>query len=170
VRNFIVPVALVTALSVLPAYAAERGGAERGGGAERAEGGGAAERGEERTSAPRTETQAEPRGYKRLERPSGAEARPRELDRHTLNHNYNAARTFHIGPYHAPAGWEYTRWQYGQALPVEFWAEQYRLPEYWLFGLDLPPVGYEWVRYGSDALLVSMTNGEIIQSTYGLFP
>ncbi len=31
------------------------------------------------------------------------------------------------------------------------------------------PVGYEWVRDGSDALLITTGNGEILQVEYGVF-
>ncbi|NWN22978.1 RcnB family protein, partial [Escherichia coli] len=50
-----------------------------------------------------------------------------------------------------------------------FWAQNYWLTDYWLFGLDVPPLGYEWVRYGPDALLVNITTGEVIQVVYGRF-
>ena len=41
--------------------------------------------------------------------------------------------------------------------------------DYWLFGLDVPPYGYEWVRYGPDALLIDLRSGEVIQVVYGRF-
>lgn len=116
-----------------------------------------------------TEAQREPRGYMRLERPTGAEIRPQSLDREGLNHNFQAQRGFHIGPYHAPDGWQYRQWRYGQILPSTFWARQYWLSDYWLFGLDIPSTGFEWVRYGPDAILVNMMNGEIVQVIYGSF-
>ncbi|HEL3249660.1 TPA: RcnB family protein, partial [Stenotrophomonas maltophilia] len=40
---------------------------------------------------------------------------------------------------------------------------------FWLFGLDMPPMGYEWVRHGPDALLINTGNGEIVQVVYGRF-
>jgi Ni/Co efflux regulator RcnB len=43
------------------------------------------------------------------------------------------------------------------------------LADYWLFALEVPPVGYEWVRYGVDALLINTSNGEILQVEYGVF-
>jgi len=33
----------------------------------------------------------------------------------------------------------------------------------------LPPVGCEWVRVGSDALLVDIWTGEVLSVEYGLF-
>jgi Ni/Co efflux regulator RcnB len=41
--------------------------------------------------------------------------------------------------------------------------------DYWLFGLEIPPAGYEWVRVGADALLVNIVDGEILQVEYGVF-
>jgi Ni/Co efflux regulator RcnB len=33
----------------------------------------------------------------------------------------------------------------------------------------VPPVGYEWVRDGNDAILVNTGSGEILQVEYGVF-
>lgn len=132
----------------------------------------AQERHEARMSAPAQrpeEMQQGPRGYQRIERPREVQNRPQTFDRQQYRHNFKAAHTFGIGPYHAPPGWQYRRWHYGETLPAVFWAADYRLADFWLFGLDIPPVGYEWVRYGDDALLVSMDNGEIVQVVYGIF-
>jgi Nickel/cobalt transporter regulator len=38
-----------------------------------------------------------------------------------------------------------------------------------LFALEVPPVGYEWVRDGNDAILVNTDSGEILQVEYGVF-
>ena len=118
-------------------------------------------------SAP--EMERPPMAYPRFERPQGTQTRPNQLDRPYYNHNFNADRTYPIGPYHPPRGFQYRRWAYGDILPGIFWAQDYWLTDYWLFGLDVPPVGYEWVRYGPDALLVNITTGEVIQVVYGRF-
>jgi Ni/Co efflux regulator RcnB len=60
-------------------------------------------------------------------------------------------------------------WAYGQILPRAYWAPQYHLADYWLFGLEVPPPGCEWVRDDDDALLVDVTTGEIMQVEYGVF-
>jgi len=39
----------------------------------------------------------------------------------------------------------------------------------WLFALQVPPAGYEWVRDDTDALLVNLQTGEILQVEYGVF-
>jgi len=120
-------------------------------------------------NAPHMEMQREPRGYMRLSRPREIDQRPQSIDRDYLRHNFQARHGYHIGPYHAPPNFEYRRWAYGEILPRPFWASDYSLADYWLFGLDIPPVGMEWVRYGPDAILVDTTTGEICQIVYGAF-
>ena len=110
-----------------------------------------------------------PRGYSRPSEPSGWNARPHTVDRGAYQHNFQAARTYRIGPYHAPRGWAYRSWSYGQILPRAYWGSQYILGDYWLFGLEVPPVGFEWVRSGSDALLINVQTGEILQVEYSVF-
>jgi Ni/Co efflux regulator RcnB len=140
-----------------PGGGAPRGGAPRGGGAHAA--------GPSRQAEP----ERGPQGYQRIERPQGAQARPQQFDRQAYNHNFNADRGYHVGPYHAPRGFRYRRWGYGDILPRYYWGQQYWLLDYWLFGLDVPPIGYEWVRYGPDAVLIDTRSGEVIQVIYGRF-
>jgi Ni/Co efflux regulator RcnB len=94
---------------------------------------------------------------------------PAAVDRGAYQHNFQAARSFKVGPYHRPPGWSARRWGYGEILPRGFWGPQYVLADYWLFALEVPPVGFEWVRYGADALLINTSNGEILQVEYGVF-
>jgi Ni/Co efflux regulator RcnB len=101
--------------------------------------------------------------------PHGWDARPANVDRGAYQHNYQAARSFRIGPYRRPPGWTAHRWSYGEILPRAYWAPQYLIADYWLFALEVPPAGYEWVRDGSDALLIDTNSGEILQVEYGVF-
>ncbi|MGO4408881.1 MULTISPECIES: RcnB family protein [unclassified Brevundimonas] len=117
---------------------------------------------------PRGEPQRMPRDYMPPSRPEGIQNRP-SFDRDFMNHNFQANEGHRIGPYHGPEGFEYRRWRFGEMLPLIFWDEQYWLSDYWLFGLDIPPVGYEWVRYGPDAILVDVATGEIVQVVYDEF-
>ncbi len=110
-----------------------------------------------------------PKGYQRVQEPQGWNARPAAVDRGAYQHNFQAARSFKIGPYHKPAGWAEHHWAYGQTLPRAYWDSEYVLADYWLFALEVPPAGFEWVRDGSDALLVNTSNGEILQVEYGVF-
>jgi Ni/Co efflux regulator RcnB len=115
------------------------------------------------------EAHAGPHGYQRVTEPHGWNARPATVDRPAYQHNFRAARSFHIGPYHRPPGWVAHRWAYGQILPRAYWAPQFIIGDYWLFALEVPPAGYEWVRDDDDALLVNIQTGEILQVEYGVF-
>jgi Ni/Co efflux regulator RcnB len=110
-----------------------------------------------------------PQGYARVAEPRGWNARPASVDRVAYQHNFQAARSFRIGPYHRPPGWTAHRWGYGEILPRAYWAAPYLIGDYWLFALEVPPAGYEWVRDGNDALLVDTNSGEILQVEYGVF-
>lgn len=114
------------------------------------------------------EMQREPRGYTRFERPQAADHRP-SFDRAWFGHNFQARHGYRIGPYHGPDGYAYHRWVFGEMLPGPFWASDYLLTDFWLFGLEIPPAGYEWVRYGPDAILVHLGDGEIGEVVYGTF-
>jgi Ni/Co efflux regulator RcnB len=115
----------------------------------------------------RVEPHPAPHAYARPVEPHVA--RPPTVDRGAYQHNFQAARSFRIGPYHAPAGWVSRRWGYGEILPRAYWAPEYFIADYWLFGLEVPPAGYEWVRNGADAILIDTNTGEILQVEYGVF-
>jgi len=110
-----------------------------------------------------------PSGYQRVAEPKGWNTRPATVDRGAYQHNFQAARSYKIGPYHRPIGWVNRQWAYGDMLPRGYWTAQFILADYWLFALEVPPAGYEWVRVGNDALLVSTVNGEVLQVEYGVF-
>ena len=110
-----------------------------------------------------------PRGYQRLNEPHGWNNRPEHADRGAYQHNFQASRVYRIGPYHRPPGWAAHRWAYGQILPRAYWGPQYVIGDYWLFALEVPPAGFEWVRDDDDALLVNIQTGEILQVEYGVF-
>jgi Ni/Co efflux regulator RcnB len=126
-------------------------------------------RGPSHAAAPRGEEHRGPSGYARVTEPKGWNARPATVDRGAYQHNFRAARSYHVGPYHRPSGWSAHTWGYGQILPRAYWTSQYILADYWLFALEVPPAGYEWVRDGSDALLINTDSGEILQVEYGVF-
>jgi Ni/Co efflux regulator RcnB len=96
-------------------------------------------------------------------------APPAAVDHGAYQHNFQAARSFRIGPYHRPQGWVAHHWAFGQILPRVYWGPDYVLADYWLFALEVPPAGYEWVRDDTDALLVNTGTGEILQVEYGVF-
>jgi Ni/Co efflux regulator RcnB len=117
----------------------------------------------------RVEPHPGPTGYQRLAEPHGWDRRPEHFDRGAYQHNFQAARVYRIGPYYRPAGWVERRWGFGMVLPRAYWAAPYLIADYWLFALEVPPAGYEWVRVGGDAMLVNITTGEILQAEYGVF-
>lgn len=126
---------------------------------------------EERGARPEAhgEPHAGPTRYQRVTEPAHWNERPSTIDRTHYEHNYQAARVYHIGVYHRPHGWVAHRWAYGQILPRAYWAAPYIIADYWLFALDVPPVGYEWVRDDTDAILVDVNTGAILQVEYGVF-
>jgi len=125
--------------------------------------------GEARPEVRAPEPHPGPHGYQRVTEPQGWNARPAVIDRAAYQHNYQAARSFRVGPYHRPPGFVARHWGYGQILPRAYWAAPYILADYWLFALEVPPGGCEWVRVGNDALLVNVATGEVLQAEYGVF-
>jgi Ni/Co efflux regulator RcnB len=153
-----------------PPHGGGGGGGEHGGGAEHA-GGNAEHAGGGARPAPQHpgEEHQGPKSYDRVNEPRGWNTRPATVDMNTYHHNFQAARSYKIGPYRRPAGWVSHHWMYGQTLPRAYWGSQFVLSDYWLFALEVPPVGYEWVRDDDDALLVNISTGEILQAEYGVF-
>jgi Ni/Co efflux regulator RcnB len=66
-------------------------------------------------------------------------------------------------------GYHYRRWVIGMTLPALFLAPAYYFSDYPLLGLEPPPPGYRWVRYGPDLLLVQIPTGRIVDVIYDAF-
>ncbi|HEV2561638.1 MAG TPA: RcnB family protein [Rhizomicrobium sp.] len=105
----------------------------------------------------------------RRNRPRDWNVRPRRFDMQIYRRNFEASHRFHWGGYVRPRGWYVHRWTYGERLPRAFWVRDYWINDWWSFDLRTPPYGYEWVRYGDDALLVNIYTGEVLQVEYDLF-
>jgi len=74
------------------------------------------------------------------------------------------------GPvFHYPHGWHFRRWAVGAVLPGIFLTDAYYYNEYAAAGLNAPPPGYRWVRYGSDLLLVNIRTGEVEDTAEDVF-
>ena len=86
-----------------------------------------------------------------------------------FRHILRSPHQYHHGYYRRPYGWYYRNWVLGDILPSLFWAQEYRLSDYYDYGLEAPPPGCVWVRYGDDALLIDRDTGEIIQVVRGVF-
>ena len=82
----------------------------------------------------------------------------------TAPHRYHFARA-----YVRPAGFYPHRWVFGERLPRAFFSPDYFILDFSAYGLMEPWSGYEWVRYGDDALLIDLETGEVIRVEYGLF-
>jgi len=93
----------------------------------------------------------------------------RHVDFGKFHRNIQAARHYHLPVYTRPQGWYVHRWVYGDRLPPAFFARNYWLGDWAMFGLMPPPDGCVWVRVGDDALLIDEYDGEVIQVVYGLF-
>ncbi len=81
-------------------------------------------------------------------------------------HYYNRV---HAPPFAYPRGWGYRQWSIGARLPPLFLAPAYFYPGWAALGLQAPPYGYDWVRYGPDLLLVNLTTGDVEDVVYGVF-
>jgi Ni/Co efflux regulator RcnB len=75
----------------------------------------------------------------------------------------------HWRPFHYPHGYAYRRWTIGLFLPHLFLSTAYYFDSYTRMGLEPPPPGYRWVRYGPDLLLVQTRTGRIADVIYGAF-
>lgn len=172
--TYSMPLALALLLAGVPAMAQQRPeqGHEQGhdqGHEQPQQRGGEAHPAAAARPQPQGEAHRGPAGYQRAAPPKGWNARPKAVDEKAYQHNYRAAHSYRIGPYHRPEGWAEHRWAYGETLPRAYWAPEYLIADYWLFALEVPPVGYEWVRDNTDALLISISTGQILQVEYGVF-
>ena len=61
-----------------------------------------------------------------------------------------------VAPFIYPRGWGYRRWAVGVALPPVFLVPDYYYTDWATLGLEPPPPGFQWVRYGPDLLLVNV--------------
>ncbi|HVW71467.1 MAG TPA: RcnB family protein [Steroidobacteraceae bacterium] len=68
-----------------------------------------------------------------------------------------------------PPGFAYRRWIAGAILPPIFLSGAYFYDNYPALGLGPPPLGYRWVRYGPDLLLVNVATGRIVDVVDGAF-
>ena len=75
----------------------------------------------------------------------------------------------HIHPFIYPPGFGYRRWEVGAALPPLFLARDYWYADWAALGMDPPPPGYQWVRYGPDLLLVKVITGQVADVAYDVF-
>jgi len=68
---------------------------------------------------------------------------------------------YRAGLFRYPPGYAYRRWMIGQTLPLLFLSSAYYYDNYLPLGLERPPLGCRWVRYGPDILLVEVHSRRI---------
>ena len=98
--------------------------------------------------------------------------RPPQWHKPRPNHWYWRGRWVNRirGPvYHYPRGYAYRYWTIGDILPALFLSSVYYYDDAARLGLETPPPGYRWVRYGPDLLLVNLHTGAVEQVAYGVF-
>ncbi len=91
-----------------------------------------------------------------------------EGGRHYFYHGRSFAR-FRGGFYHWPNGYHYVHYGIGAYLPRAYWIDDYYITDYAYYGLDEPPSGFVWMRYGPDLVLFNEDDGEIAQVIPGAF-
>lgn len=68
-----------------------------------------------------------------------------------------------------PPGYAYRRWAIGAFLPTLFLGSAYFYDDWRALGIDRPPPGRRWVRYGPDLVLVNTRTRRIEDVIYGVF-
>lgn len=101
--------------------------------------------------------------------PNGVATGPRPGGPGQFNYRGRTFTGVHAAPFAYPSGWEYRRWAVGAALPPIFLTQDYFYPQWAALGLDPPPPGFQWVRYGPDMLLVDVNTGDVAEVIYGVF-
>ena len=94
--------------------------------------------------------------------------RPR-YDPRTYPRQWHSPQRYRGYNYRPPPGFYSRSWVFGDILPRTWWTPDYRLNSWWDYGLPIPPIGYEWVRVGDDALLVDVYSGRVVQVVYDIF-
>jgi len=84
-------------------------------------------------------------------------------------HRGQAIARVHAPAFNYPNGYHYQRWSIGARLPGIFYSPNYYYGGWSALGLQAPPPGYEWVRYGPDMVLVNIDTGEVEDVVYGVF-
>jgi len=92
-----------------------------------------------------------------------------KIDLHTYQGNITSQHHFHAGDYHAPQGYAYRHWSYGDRLPSIYFGHDFWIGDFGMYDLMAPPDGYVWVRFGPDALLIDEYTGDIVRVEYGVF-
>jgi Ni/Co efflux regulator RcnB len=75
-------------------------------------------------------------------------------------------------PYRYPAqygGWAHHYWQRGEWLPAAFISPYYFIDDFYAYDLWQPDYGFQWIRVGSDAVLVNLASGQVVDVVPGVY-
>ena len=110
------------------------------------------------------------RGYSQA-RPPGQDwqrDRPR-YDRRDYPFQFSGHQRYRGYSYYPPRGFYARHWVFGDIVPRSWWGLDYRINDWWAYSLPIPPIGYEWVRVGDDALLLDLYSGRVVEVAYDIF-
>lgn len=98
-------------------------------------------------------------------------ARQRAANRQdrTVRVGRNTRRVVRAGPYRYARGARYQVYRRGERFPASLLLASYFLTNFATYYLSPPPVGYRWVRFGPDAVLVDLSSYEVMDTRYGVF-
>jgi hypothetical protein len=82
---------------------------------------------------------------------------------------YRSHQRYRYGYYSPPVGFYAHSWGFGEILPRAWYGSDYLLNDWWSYGLPYPPLGYDWVRVGDDALLIDSYTGRVVQVVQDIF-
>ena len=82
------------------------------------------------------------------------------------NHHHSI---FRIGFYYDPFGYSYNRFNIGSFLYPSYYRSNYWINDPWQYRLPPAYGPYRWVRYHSDALLIDIYSGEVVDVIHGFF-
>jgi Ni/Co efflux regulator RcnB len=87
----------------------------------------------------------------------------------TYSYNGQVFQPFNASPYQWPRGVKPRRFKTGDLLPRTLRVLDYVLSNWPDFGLDDPGPDYEWIRCGTDLLLIDPNDGEVMDAAYNAF-
>ena len=83
---------------------------------------------------------------------------------------YRSQNRYRYSGYYRPQiGFYLHNWGFGEFLPRGWYGQDYLLNDWWNYSLPYPPLGYDWVRVGYDALLIDQYTGRVVQVVRAIF-
>ncbi len=63
----------------------------------------------------------------------------------------------------------YRSYRRGERLPRALILRSYFIADFLALGLEEPPYGDQWIRFGPDALLIDPVTGQVLDAVYGVY-